>query len=131
MTKEPRQIMPLAGQEGQYERPSSQHFVTGWLSRCNWSCSGLVDPGFQIRQGCEDQGEVHGCEKTDPKFTDAITHAEQKIENYASERLFDRNSPTKGIIFSLSNNGEGWAEKREVYLTRPGLTHFRRFETLG
>ncbi len=67
----------------------------------------------------EYQGEVEGREKSDPKYADAITHAKQRIENFASERLFDPDAPTKGVIFSLSNNGDGWAEKREQKVTLP------------
>lgn len=37
-------------------------------------------------------------------FLDTITAAKLKIENYAAERLFDPHAPTRGVIFSLSNN---------------------------
>lgn len=62
----------------------------------------------------EYQGEVEGREKTDRRFADAVTRAKQRIENFASEKLFDPNTPTRGIMFSLSNNSDGWAEKREI-----------------
>ncbi len=47
------------------------------------------------------------------EFFDTIKRANQKIENYAEEKLFDGDFPTRGVIFSLSNNAKGWAEKRE------------------
>lgn len=49
-----------------------------------------------------------------PEFFNTIKRAKQRIENYGEENLFDRNVPTKGVTFSLSNNHEGWAEKIET-----------------
>lgn len=60
----------------------------------------------------EYEGEVEGREK-DPAFADTIKRAKQRNENYAEEKLFDGDFPTRGVIFSLSNNARGWAEKRE------------------
>ncbi len=47
-------------------------------------------------------------------FLDTIAAAKLKIENFGSERLFDAGTPTRGVIFSLSNNSQGWTEKSEV-----------------
>lgn len=49
-----------------------------------------------------------------PDFFDTIKRAKQRIENYAEEKLFDKDFPTKGVSFSLSNNSDGWAEKIET-----------------
>ena len=48
------------------------------------------------------------------EFFDTIVQAKQRIENFAAERLFDKDTPTRGVIFSLSNNSKGWTEKSEV-----------------
>jgi hypothetical protein len=48
------------------------------------------------------------------EFSYTIVRAKQRIENYASERLFDKDTPTRGVIFSLSNNSKRWTEKSEV-----------------
>lgn len=47
------------------------------------------------------------------EFSHTITRAKLRIENYASEALFDSAVPTKGVTFSLANNHEGWKEKTE------------------
>lgn len=36
-----------------------------------------------------------------------------KLESYAEERLFDKDAPTRGVIFSLSNNAKDWTDNRE------------------
>lgn len=48
------------------------------------------------------------------RFTHTITRAKQRIENFAEECLYDPSKPTKGVIFSLSNNSEGWTDKATV-----------------
>ena len=52
-----------------------------------------------------------------PDFLDTIVAAKLKIQNYAAERLFDKETPTRGVIFSLSNNSDGWVEKKATDLT--------------
>lgn len=47
------------------------------------------------------------------KFNDTITRAKSRIEQYAEERLFDRDG-ANGAEFNLSNNIKGWSEKQEV-----------------
>ena len=44
------------------------------------------------------------------EFNDTITRAKSRIEQYAEERLFDRDG-SNGAKFSLSNNFSGWGEK--------------------
>lgn len=66
----------------------------------------------------EYQGEVEGREH-DPRFADTITMAKARIENYASERLFDPDAPMRGVIFSLSNNAKDWTEKKDNTLRFP------------
>lgn len=47
-----------------------------------------------------------------PKFVDAITRAKARVEQYAEERLFDRDG-SNGAQFSLRNNFKGWdADKK-------------------
>ena len=55
-------------------------------------------------------------------FFDTIQAAKQRIENYAEEKLYDSSHPTRGVIFSLSNNAQGWAERKstDVNITSDG-----------
>lgn len=48
-----------------------------------------------------------------PEFVDTIKKAKAKVEQYAEERLFDRDG-ANGAKFNLSNNFKGWAEKQQV-----------------
>jgi hypothetical protein len=54
-----------------------------------------------------------------PDFLHTIVRAKLRIENFASERLFDPNTLTRGAIFSLSNNSNDWVEKKATELTIP------------
>lgn len=45
------------------------------------------------------------------EFVDTITRAKSRIEQYAEERLFDRDG-ANGAKFSLANNFKGWNEKQ-------------------
>ena len=47
------------------------------------------------------------------EFMDTITRAKTRVEQYAEERLFDRDG-SNGAKFSLSNNFKGWSEKQEI-----------------
>ena len=47
------------------------------------------------------------------EFNDTITRAKSRVEQYAEERLFDRDG-SNGAQFSLKNNFNGWnADKKE------------------
>lgn len=48
-----------------------------------------------------------------PEFNDTITRAKARVEQYAEERLFDRDG-SNGAQFSLRNNFKGWdADKKK------------------
>lgn len=47
------------------------------------------------------------------EFVDTITRAKAYIEQYAEERLFDKDG-ANGAKFSLANNFEGWKEKQQI-----------------
>lgn len=47
-----------------------------------------------------------------PEFMDAITRAKSRVEQYAEERLFDKDG-TSGAQFSLRNNFKGWNSDQE------------------
>lgn len=47
------------------------------------------------------------------EFNDTITRAKAIIEQYAEERLFDKDG-VNGAKFSLANNFEGWKEKQSI-----------------
>lgn len=46
-------------------------------------------------------------------FFDTIKKAKARVEQYAEERLFDRDGQN-GARFSLSNNFKGWSEKQQI-----------------
>ena len=48
-----------------------------------------------------------------PEFMDTIMRAKAKVEQYAEERLFDKDG-ANGAKFSLANNFEGWKEKQQI-----------------
>jgi hypothetical protein len=47
------------------------------------------------------------------EFVDTIMRAKAKVEQYAEERLFDKDG-ANGAKFSLANNFEGWREKQSI-----------------
>ena len=47
------------------------------------------------------------------EFLDTIKRAKSKVEQYAEERLFDKDG-SNGAKFSLANNFKGWAEKQTI-----------------
>ena len=47
------------------------------------------------------------------EFNYTITRAKAKVEQYAEERLYDKDG-ANGAKFSLSNNFEGWREKQQI-----------------
>lgn len=46
-------------------------------------------------------------------FNDTIVRAKARVEQYAEERLFDKDG-ANGAKFSLANNFEGWKERKEI-----------------
>lgn len=47
------------------------------------------------------------------EFNDTILRAKARVEQYAEERLFDKDG-ANGAKFSLANNFEGWREKQSI-----------------
>jgi hypothetical protein len=47
------------------------------------------------------------------EFNDTITRAKAKVEQYAEERLYDKDG-SNGAKFSLANNFDGWREKQQI-----------------
>lgn len=47
------------------------------------------------------------------EFMDTITRAKAVVEQYAEERLYDKDG-ANGAKFSLANNFEGWKEKQSI-----------------
>lgn len=48
-----------------------------------------------------------------PEFNDTIKRAKARIEQYAEERLYDRDG-VNGAKFNLSNNFAGWSERQQI-----------------
>lgn len=47
------------------------------------------------------------------EFNDTILRAKARVEQYAEERLYDKDG-ANGAKFSLANNFEGWREKQTI-----------------
>ena len=47
------------------------------------------------------------------EFVDTVTRAKTIVEQYAEERLYDKDG-ANGAKFSLANNFEGWKEKQHI-----------------
>lgn len=47
------------------------------------------------------------------EFMDTVMRAKAKVEQYAEERLFDKDG-ANGAKFSLANNFSGWKEKQSI-----------------
>lgn len=47
-----------------------------------------------------------------PEFMDTIKRAKAKVEQYAEERLYDRDG-VNGAKFNLTNNFSGWIERQQ------------------
>lgn len=47
------------------------------------------------------------------EFMDTIMRAKAQVEQYAEERLFDKDG-ANGAKFSLANNFDGWKEKQQI-----------------
>jgi phosphoketolase len=47
------------------------------------------------------------------EFNDTITRAKAVVEQYAEERLYDKDG-ANGAKFSLANNFSGWREKQQI-----------------
>ncbi len=62
--------------------------------------------GFNSRQSLLNYQEKE-------EFLDTITRAKAKVEQYAEERLYDKDG-ANGAKFSLANNFEGWKEKQSI-----------------
>ena len=54
--------------------------------------------------------------KAKKEFMDTITRARARVEQFAEECLFDKNT-ANGAKFSLANNFEGWKEKQDIDIT--------------
>lgn len=56
------------------------------------------------------------------EFHDTVTRAKARVEQYAEERLFDKDG-SSGAQFSLRNNFKGWdADKKEDKTSVGGIT---------
>ena len=51
------------------------------------------------------------------EFSNTIKKAKNRCEQYAEERLFDRDG-NRGAIFSLSNNFKSWNDKQQIEMTK-------------
>ncbi len=58
------------------------------------------------------------------EFMDTITRAKAIVEQYAEERLFDKDG-ANGAKFSLANNFEGWKEKQQIEADVKGKTEIK------
>lgn len=89
---------PLTTEKGAviYKKPPKPLTVTGLA----------LALGFNSRQSLLNYQEKQ-------EFLDTITRAKSRVEEYAEERLFDKDG-ANGAKFSLANNFRGWSEKQEI-----------------
>lgn len=89
---------PLTTEKGAviYKTPPKPPTVTGLA----------LALGFNSRQSLLNYQEKQ-------EFLDTITRAKSRVEEYAEERLFDKDG-ANGAKFSLANNFRGWSEKQEI-----------------
>ncbi len=80
------------------------------INRRPITMSGLANAlGFQSRQSLLNyEGKK--------EFMDTIMRARARVEQFAEESLFDKNT-ANGAKFSLANNFEGWKEKADIDVT--------------
>lgn len=72
----------------------------------------LTITGLALALGFNSRQSLLNYEGKD-EFLDTIKRAKSKVEQYAEERLFDKDG-SNGAKFSLANNFKGWAEKQQI-----------------
>lgn len=72
----------------------------------------LTITGLALALGFSTRQSLLNYEEKD-EFLDTIKRAKSKVEQYAEERLFDKDG-SNGAKFSLANNFKGWAEKQTI-----------------
>jgi len=53
-----------------------------------------------------------------PAFVDTLKKAKLKIEQFNEERLYDKGTPTAGVIFNLTNN---WKWENKMHSTNENI----------
>lgn len=72
----------------------------------------LTITGLALALGFNSRQSLLNYEEKD-EFLDTIKKAKARVEQYAEERLFDKDG-ANGAKFSLSNNFKGWTEKQKI-----------------
>lgn len=75
-------------------------------------CRPLTITGLALALGFTSRQALLNYEAKD-EFVDTITRAKAKVEQYAEERLFDKDG-CNGAKFNLSNNFSGWSERQQI-----------------
>ena len=73
----------------------------------------LTITGLALALGFNSRQALLNYQDRSEEFNDTITRAKAKVEQYAEERLYDKDG-ANGAKFSLSNNFEGWREKQSI-----------------
>lgn len=80
--------------------------------------------GLALALGFKSRQALINYQVKDKGFDDTLTRAKSRVEEYAEERLFDKDG-ANGAKFSLANNFKGWAEKSEIDVGNKGGKAFR------
>lgn len=72
----------------------------------------LTITGLALALGFNSRQSLLNYEEND-EFLDTIKRAKSKVEQYAEERLFDKDG-ANGAKFSLANNFKDWREKQSI-----------------
>ena len=72
----------------------------------------LTITGLALALGFNSRQSLLNYQEKD-EFMDTIMRAKAKVEQYAEERLYDKDG-ANGAKFSLANNFDGWREKQQI-----------------
>lgn len=94
-----------------------QTLVDGYFEDCKRTEEPLTITGLCIALDTNRETLLDYQDKDE--FSDAIKLAKLRIENFNEKKLYDKNVPTAGIIFNLTNNYK-WQNKWNGDITSKG-----------
>lgn len=86
-----------------------QQLIVDWLNDCEQNNTPLTVTWLALCLGFTSRQSLLNYE-TKPEFMDTIKRAKLEIEHYNEKKLYDKSTPTSGVIFNLTNN-YGWQNK--------------------
>lgn len=87
-----------------YKTPEEmQVLITKYFQEAGENWDPLTVTGLALALGFTSRQTVLNYEGK-PQFMDTIKTAKLMIEHYNEKKLYDKNTPTAGVIFNLANN---------------------------